>query len=172
MDSNNRTTDRIEPRYLRNALGQYPTGVTVVTTCSPDGRLEGLTVNSFAALSLDPPLVLWSLRRESPSLPNFLASRRFVINVLGSEQSHLSKHFAARRPDKFEAVAFSSGLGGCPILENPLALFECTTESTGEGGDHVIFVGRVDRVSFREGDPLIFSAGLYCTREPMLAETT
>jgi flavin reductase (DIM6/NTAB) family NADH-FMN oxidoreductase RutF len=165
----NRTTDCIEPRHLRNALGQYPTGVTVVTTCSPDGRLEGLTVNSFAAVSLDPPLILWSLRREADSLPSFVASRRFVINVLASEQSHLSKHFATPRSNKFETVMFSRGLGGCPILDNPLALFECTTESTTEGGDHVIFIGRVRRVSFRNGEPLIFSAGAYCTREPMLA---
>jgi flavin reductase (DIM6/NTAB) family NADH-FMN oxidoreductase RutF len=171
VDGNHRTVDSTEPRYLRNALAQYPTGVTVITTCSPDGRLEGLTVNSFAALSLDPPLVLWSLRRESASLPSFLASGRFAINVLGCEQSHLSKHFAARRSEKFETVAYSRGLGGCPILESPLALFECVTESTREGGDHVIFFGHVDRVSFREGNPLIFSAGLYWTREPMQVET-
>jgi len=163
-------TDIIDPRELRTALGKYATGVTVVTTRGPDGKLEGLTANSFAAVSLDPPLVLWSLRRNAPSLQRFLDAGHFAINILGSEHSHLSKHFATPRADKFESVTFAEGLGGCPLLDDPLAHFECTTEMTTQGGDHVIFIGRVRRMSSRDGHPLIFSGGAYCTRVPIPAE--
>jgi flavin reductase (DIM6/NTAB) family NADH-FMN oxidoreductase RutF len=153
----------IDPRQLRNALGQYATGVAVMTTRTPSGKLEGLTANSFAAVSLDPPLILWSLRRQSPSLQGFLDAKSFAVNILAGEQSHLSQHFARPCADKFENVPFSPGFGGCPVLEDPLAVFECSTETTTEGGDHVIFIGRVRRVSFREGQPLIFSGGKYVT---------
>jgi flavin reductase (DIM6/NTAB) family NADH-FMN oxidoreductase RutF len=154
---------QIDPYHLRNALGQFATGVAVMTTCTPSGKLEGLTANSFAAVSLDPPLILWSLRRQAPSLQSFLDAKSFVVNVLAGEQSHLSRHFAQPNANKFEDIQFSPGLGGCPILTDPLAVFECSTETTTEGGDHVIFIGRVRRVSFREGQPLIFSGGRYGT---------
>ena len=155
--------ERIDPRHLRTALGQYATGVTVVTTCTPEGKLEGLTVNSFAAVSLEPALILWSLRNHAPSLPGFLASEGFAVNVLALEQSGLSDHFAAPRDDKFRDITYVSGLSGCPVLTDPLAVFECSKETITTGGDHTIFIGRVRRVSFREGHPLIFSGGRYCT---------
>lgn len=156
-----------DSRQLRNALGRFPTGVTVITTRTPSGKLEGLTANSFSALSLDPPLVLWSISRKSLSLPGFLASGSFVINVLGAGQSNLSHRFATPQENKFEGVAFEDGLGGAPVLEGVLASFECQTETTIEGGDHLLFVGRVHKISYGEGDPLIFDSGRYCTALPL-----
>lgn len=154
-------------RQLRHALGRFATGVTVITTCSPEGKREGLTANSFSALSLDPPLVLWSIVRKSASLPGFLAAGHFAINVLGVDQTDMSQRFASPRPDKFEGVEVDPGLGACPLLPSALASFECTTEQTIKGGDHILFVGRVHRIRYRDGDPLIFSAGRYCTALPM-----
>ena len=150
-----------DARGLRSALGRFATGVTVITTCDRDGRLEGLTANSFSAVSLDPPLVLWSLRRHAPSLQRFLAARRFAVNVLSTRQRDIARHFARRHADKFAGVAHCAGHGGCPLITDALATFECDVEATPEGGDHVIFIGRVIRAAFRDGDPLIFSDGRY-----------
>lgn len=152
----------IDPRHLRNALGRFATGVTIVTTCTPQKKLEGLTANSFSALSLDPPLVLWSLRRGAPSLASFLRAGHFAVNVLAAEQWRLSRRFATPRRDKFAEAEFSTGLGGCPVLAGSLATFECETENIVEGGDHLIFLGRVLRAAYREGEPLLFSGGRYC----------
>jgi flavin reductase (DIM6/NTAB) family NADH-FMN oxidoreductase RutF len=156
------TCDTADRRDLRQALGRFATGVTVITTRSPEGRREGLTANSFAAVSLDPPLVLWSLKNSAPSQPSFLASRCFAVNVLAAHQSALSRHFACPRPDKFVGVAALNGMTGCPVLPDALAIFECSTESTIAGGDHTIFIGRIRRASYRDGDPLIFNSGKYC----------
>jgi flavin reductase (DIM6/NTAB) family NADH-FMN oxidoreductase RutF len=161
--------ERIDSRQLRNALGRYATGVAVVTTRAPSGKLEGLTANSFAAVSLDPPLILWSLRRQAPSMKSFLDAGAFAVNVLADEQSSLSEHFARSHADKFDGIAFKTGFAGCPVLHDPLALFECEMESTTSGGDHIIFIGRVQRVSYREGSPLIFSGGNYGTHTRLAA---
>jgi flavin reductase (DIM6/NTAB) family NADH-FMN oxidoreductase RutF len=154
----------INQRHLRHALGRFATGVTVVTTRTADGKLEALTANSFAAVSLDPPLVLWSLWRNATSLPSFLESGYFAVNVLAADQCDLSRHFAMRAENKFANVANDAvGLGGCPLLSGTIASFQCTTENTVVGGDHIIFIGRVHRATYRDGEPLIFSAGQYCT---------
>lgn len=158
-----------DPRRFRQALGRFATGVTVITTRTSCGRLEGLTANSFSALSLDPPLILWSLRREAPSLSGFLEAGAFVVNVLAADQSHLSRRFATPDLDKFAAIGHAPGLAGCPVLDDALAGFECRTESVSEAGDHLLFIGRVARARFRDGHPLIFSAGQYCTHA-LLAE--
>src|SRR5687767_3868649 len=129
----------VDPRHLRNALGRFATGVTVITTRTPDGKLEGLTANSFSAVSLDPPLVLWSLRRNASSLSSFQDSGYFAVNVLGVQQCDLSRRFATPAPDKFSGLAVTSGLGACPLLQDTLAGFECSTEHTVVGGDHIIF---------------------------------
>jgi flavin reductase (DIM6/NTAB) family NADH-FMN oxidoreductase RutF len=155
--------DAIDQRHLRHALGRFATGVTVVTTRTTDGKLEALTANSFAAVSLDPPLVLWSLWRNATSLPSFRESGYFAVNVLAADQCDLSRHFAMRVENKFANVAYASGLGGSPLLSDTLASFQCSTENTVMGGDHVIFIGRVHRATYRNGEPLIFSAGQYCT---------
>lgn len=158
---------RHDARHLRNALGRFPTGVTVVTTRGPDGRLQGLTANSFAALSLDPALVLWSINHNSPSAVGFRAAGHFAVNVLRASQADLSHRFAQRSDDKFEGVAFDEGLGGVPVLRDMLATFECETVSVTEGGDHLLFIGRVHRMAYGEGDPLIFNAGKYCTAQEL-----
>ena len=151
-----------DPRELRRALGRFATGVTIVTTCSEDGQLDGLTANSFSSVSLDPPLVLWSLSRTARSLPSFLAARWFAVNVLGSHQHGLSARFARTAADKFAGLAYTAGLGGCPVLDDGLAHFECSVFNRVDAGDHVIFLGRVERMTHRDGEPLLYSGGQYC----------
>ena len=153
----------MDERHLRNALGRFVTGVTVITTRTADGKLEGLTANSFSAVSLDPPLVLWSLRKSSTLMATFQETGHFAVNVLGAWQFALSEHFAKRAPDKFQNVVHAPGLGGCPLLFGALATFECSKEANVTSGDHVVFFGRVERATYREGEPLIFSAGRYGT---------
>lgn len=155
-------SDILDQFKLRAALGRFVTGVTIVTTRTPDGKIEGLTANSFSSVSLDPPLVLWSLRRDAPSFASFMRAGQFAINVLGLHQKELSQHFARPAANKFNGVAHKPGLGGCPILPDCVANFECTTEATVEGGDHIIFIGRIERVRHQDGHPLIFNAGKYC----------
>lgn len=160
----------VDDRPLRAALGRFATGVAVVTTRGPDGKLEGVTANSFSAVSLDPPIVLWSLKRNAPSLPRFVEAGAFAVNVLSASQRDLSRHFATPNHDKFATVRHLEGRAGCPLLEETLASFECSAESLVEGGDHVIFLGRVQRARYRDGEPLIFSAGRYCT-PALMADT-
>jgi flavin reductase (DIM6/NTAB) family NADH-FMN oxidoreductase RutF len=159
--------DGLDPRHLRHALGRFATGVTVVTTRTAEGKLEALTANSFSSVSLDPPLVLWSLERNAQSLPGFIDSGHFAINVLAADQRDLSRHFAVPAENKFANLAYIQGLGGCPLLSDTLASFQCTTVNTVAGGDHIIFIGRVHKATYRDGEPLIFSAGRYCTHAPL-----
>lgn len=151
-----------DPVELRRALGRFATGVTIVTTCTEDGRIEGLTANSFSSVSLDPPLVLWSLNRTARALSSFLSARWFAVNVLGSHQSGLSAQFSAMIDDRFAGLSFAVGLGGCPVLEDCIAQFECSVYDRVEAGDHVIFLGRVERMRYRDGVPLLYSGGRYC----------
>jgi flavin reductase (DIM6/NTAB) family NADH-FMN oxidoreductase RutF len=151
--------DRAGTRDFREALSRFATGVTVITTRTPSGALEGITANSFSSVSLDPPLVLWSLRREARSLPGFRDAGSFAVNVLSYEQRELCRHFATPAQDKFAGIAHDCGLFGCPVLRDSLAVFECTTHDHFDGGDHIVFLGRVQRQSYRDGRPLVFSAG-------------
>ncbi|MEV4248992.1 flavin reductase family protein [Streptosporangium canum] len=148
-------------RSLRDAFGQFATGVAVVTTVTPDGDRAGVTVNSFTSVSLDPPLVLWCLSRNAPSAPVFLRAGRFAVNVLAAGQDHLSQRFARPLPDKFAGVETRPGPGGPPLLVGALAHFACRTLTTHDGGDHVIFVGEVGYFQRSEGEPLVFHAGGY-----------
>jgi flavin reductase (DIM6/NTAB) family NADH-FMN oxidoreductase RutF len=150
-----------DPREFRNALGTFATGVTVVTAAGEDGRLLGMTVNSFAAVSLEPPLVLWSLVAHSPSAPAFLQCRHFAVNVLALGQRELSRTFSRPSPDKYAGIATRQGLGGAPLLEGAVAHFECQLERTLPGGDHVILLGRVLRFSHARAPTLIFCNGRY-----------
>jgi flavin reductase (DIM6/NTAB) family NADH-FMN oxidoreductase RutF len=160
----------LEAQHLRQALGRFATGVTIITTATKGGKLEGLTANSFSSVSLDPPLVLWSLRRSAPSLSSFRDSGCFAVNVLASAQLVLAQHFARSSKDKFHTIAFKAGHGGCPILDGTLATFECSLETATDGGDHVIFIGRVHHAAFRDGEPLIFSAGRYCRPADLISD--
>ncbi|MEP7281170.1 MAG: flavin reductase family protein [Rubrivivax sp.] len=154
--------DPVDPLALRGVLGRYVTGVTIVTCRAPDGEPIGLTCNSFNALSLDPPLVLWSLRQASPSLPAFKAAAHFAINVLAESQVELSRRFASALPDKFAGdAAWRDGLGGAPVLTGAAAVLECERAAEHATGDHCLFIGRVQRMADLVTPPLLFHGGHY-----------
>ncbi len=153
----------VPSREFRDAMGRFATGVTVVTGIGADGGPVGLTVNSFNSVSLEPPLILFSLDRAENSMGPFSDCSHFAVNVLGEHQAELSQAFAARDgADKWIGVSWRPGRNACPLLAGVLATFECTTETTHDGGDHVIFIGRVDHVATAaSGRPLLFFQGDY-----------
>jgi flavin reductase (DIM6/NTAB) family NADH-FMN oxidoreductase RutF len=138
-----------DAKDLRHALGSFGTGVTIVSTLGAGGRPVGVTANSFNSVSLEPPIVLWSLNRRSASLEAFDACGRFVINVLALDQVALSRRFASARPDRFEGVAHRRGLAGLPLIDGCAAAFECRTVQRHEVGDHILFLGRVEAYEHR-----------------------
>lgn len=146
---------------LRSALSQFATGVTIVTCRGRDGRRVGMTANSFNALSLAPPLLLWSLRLASPSAQDFRLASHFAVNVLTQEQVDLSRRFASAVVDKFSQGLWSEGLAGLPVLAASAAVFECAAESQQTAGDHLLFIGRVLRVTESLDAPLVFHGGRY-----------
>jgi len=153
---------------FRAALGMFATGVTIVTARDPSGQRVGLTANSFNSVSLSPPLVLWSLSRFAGSMPAFTRGSHYAINILAAEQRTLAERFASKERDRFAGVVCREGAGGAPILEGAAAVFECFNRSRYEEGDHVIFVGEVERCQLREGaQPLIFHGGRYFSELPL-----
>lgn len=155
-------------REFRAALGMFATGVTIVTARSAEGQVIGLTANSFNSVSLAPPLVLWSLARAAASLSVFSAGSHYAINVLAADQKDLAERFATRGGDRWGGVAFDEGAGGAPLLHGAAATFECFNRSRYEEGDHVIFVGEVERCTHRTGaSPLLFHGGRYFTEHPL-----
>lgn len=151
----------IDSRALRQALGCFPTGVTIVTAPAGDGAFVGLTVNSFNSLSLDPPLILWSLATRSSSRRAFESAGHFAVNVLADDQVALSQRFSSQRPDKFDDLVVHAGLGGAPLIAGCSAHIECRTQSAQVEGDHVLFIGRVERVRSSGRPPLVFVGGRY-----------
>jgi flavin reductase (DIM6/NTAB) family NADH-FMN oxidoreductase RutF len=151
----------IDPRDFRNALGTYATGVTVITAAAADGKPYGLTCNSFASVSLNPPLVLWSLVIFSQAMGIFQNASHFAVNVLGASQQDLATKFATSSPDKFAGVEWMPGLGNAPILANSVANFQCRAADRYYGGDHVIFLGAVEAYSYNRQEPLLFTRGSY-----------
>jgi 3-hydroxy-9,10-secoandrosta-1,3,5(10)-triene-9,17-dione monooxygenase reductase component len=151
----------IDPMALRQALGAFATGVTIVTTRDPEGQPVGLTANSFNSVSLSPPLVLWSLALNSQNLDAFRKAPTWVVHILGAGQEALSSRFASRGTDKFAGLEFEDGPGGAPLLEGCAARFVCQSTFEYEGGDHAIFVGRVIDLVLSPAAPLIFHAGRY-----------
>jgi flavin reductase (DIM6/NTAB) family NADH-FMN oxidoreductase RutF len=149
----------LDQRAFRDALGRFATGVTVVTIATRDGPM-GFTANSFASVSLDPPLVLWSPARSSARFPFFAAARHYAIHVLGAEEVELSQRFV-RGGSGFDGLSHSTNAEGVPVLKTALSRFDCEQTATHEGGDHLIVVGRVLRAVFRQGGPLVFSQGAY-----------
>lgn len=153
-------------RELRRALGCFATGVTIVTAPSADGHPIGVTVSSFNSVSLDPPLVLFSIARDARSLPVLRAAEAFAVNVLGHDHAELSNRFArpidAADGSKWDGVEYAEGFGGAPVIPGAVACFECTPYARYDGGDHEIFVGRVTRHrSDPELAPLLFFRGGY-----------
>lgn len=151
----------LDTKALRHCLGQMTTGVTVISTRTSDGTLMGLTANSFGALSLDPPLILWSLRLASPSLAAFQQQERFVVNVLAQAQTDISRQFATSQGDKFEGIAYACNAHGIPMLHSACAWFECRTVLQQTAGDHCLFIARVENFSQSDAAPLVFHSGGY-----------
>jgi flavin reductase (DIM6/NTAB) family NADH-FMN oxidoreductase RutF len=161
----------IDPRDFRRALGTYATGVTIITAAGADGKPYGLTCNSFASVSLNPPLVLWSLVVYSSSLNVFQDASHFAVNVLGVSQEALANKFAKSSDDKFIGVAWTPGLGGAPILPDNVANFQCRAAGRYYGGDHIIFLGAVEAYAYNGREPLLFARGGYGRFEPAGEET-
>lgn len=151
----------IDPRDFRNALGTYATGVTIITAAAPDGKPYGLTCNSFASVSLNPPLVLWSLVVYSSSLTIFQNASHFTVNVLGASQQALATKFAKSSDDKFTDVDWTPGLGNAPVLAESVANFQCRSVNRYYGGDHVIFLGAVEAYTYNTTEPLLFARGAF-----------
>ncbi len=160
-------TASFDARDLRNALGTFATGVAIITTRDPQGRLYGLTGNSFSSVSLDPPLVLWSLSCAAPSLPAFREATHFGVNVLAMEQHELAVRFARPHSDKFEGVQYTLGAYGVPLVEGAPAHFECRIVDRYYGGDHEIFLGQVERFSYIRKPTLLFCHGSYHRAHPL-----
>lgn len=152
----------VDSRQFRQALGAFATGVTIVTTRDRDGNDVGLTVNSFNSVSLEPPLVLWSLARSSEQLMSaFADATHFAVHVLAADQEALSNRFASRGIDKFAGLATHRGIDGIPLLAGCAACFQCQTVQRYAGGDHQIFIGEVVDFENFQLPPLLFHAGQY-----------
>ena len=164
----------LDREAFRRALGQFVTGVAIITAAGPEDEMIGVTVSSFNSVSLDPPLILFSVDRAAHSLAALQAADGYAVNILSRRQANLSDRFATPGRNKWEAVDYTRGHGNALLLTGALARFECTPHATHEGGDHVIFVGRV--VQFKassEQQPLAYFRGRYAAldrqegREPV-----
>ncbi len=146
---------------FRRALGQFATGVTIITAIA-DGEPVGLAANSFTSVSLDPPLVLFAVARSSGTWPRIEAARKFAVNILGEHQEEVSRIFSTKGADRFGAVGWHRGVGGSPVLHDTLAYLDCEVWAEYDGGDHIIVVGRVlDLGVTHEGGPLLYFRGRY-----------
>lgn len=154
-----------DPKAFRNALGQFATGVTVVTTTDKDGNKIGMTANSFSSVSLDPMLVLWSVAKTCKVFNEFNEAKHFAIHVLKADQMNVSNQFASACDDRFAGIETTEGAGGVPILNDYSVVFECEMEARHEGGDHIILVGKVVNFDNRGEAPLVFHAGRYADLE-------
>ncbi|MFC4377080.1 3-hydroxy-9,10-secoandrosta-1,3,5(10)-triene-9,17-dione monooxygenase reductase subunit [Nocardia halotolerans] len=162
-------TPAIDGRQFRNVLGQFCTGITVITALDPDGKPIGFACQSFAALSLDPPLVLFCPTKGSRSWAAIEVAGKFCVNVLAEEQQPTCARFGSREPDKFAGVPWHTTDLGVPVLDESLATIECTVDSVVDGGDHYIVIGRVRALAESTGTngrPLLFYRGQYTGIEP------
>ncbi|OCX65416.1 flavin oxidoreductase [Thioclava sp. SK-1] len=154
------SADVTDPKALRSALGRFATGVTVVTATQADGTPVGITANSFASVSLDPPLVLWSAARSSMRHAHFTAAPAFSVHILGADQTDLAMHFT-KNGSRFDGLDYQLNAEGVPILAGAIARFECATDVMHEGGDHTIIIGRVLRFTATTGAPMLFCDGAF-----------
>jgi len=149
-------------RELRDALGRFATGVTVITAISENEKAVGMTANSFSSVSLDPPLVLWSLQNNSDVYDHFSSPQHFAINILSTEQQAQSNQYAKKGQHDLDPADYRLGKYGAPVIRHALVTFECELETTHQGGDHLIIVGRVREMHERpSGEPLLFYCGRY-----------
>ena len=151
----------IDPKAFRQALGNYPTGVTVVTTVDADGTPRGLTANSFTSVSLDPALILVCLGKTTASHPVFMQADRFAVNILADDQRDVSGLFASKSPDKFAQAAWRTGTTGAPLIDGSVAWFDCTVHQRVDAGDHTILIGQVQDMGQRTARPLGYCQGAY-----------
>jgi len=153
---------------FRTALGMFATGVTIVTARGSSGQLVGLTASSFNSVSLEPPLVLWSLSQAASSMDAFRAGSHYAINILAADQQDLAQRFATRGAERFADLAFTEGASGAPLIAGCVATFECFNRSRYVEGDHVIFVGEVEHCTHRPGtSPLLYHGGKFYTEHPL-----
>ena len=157
-----------DPQAFRAALGTFTTGVTIITSRAEDGQAVGITANSFNSVSLNPPMVLWSLAKNARSLPVFSSSKHWNVHVLSVEQEELSGRFARQGEDKFAGIELAQGISDAPLLNDCTARFQCRTAFQYDGGDHTIFVGEVLAFDHSDRAPLAFQSGQYAlaTRKP------
>jgi flavin reductase (DIM6/NTAB) family NADH-FMN oxidoreductase RutF len=152
---------KLDERLFRNALGQFATGVCVVTAAAEDFEPVGVTVNSFASVSINPPLILWCLKTDSVVHAAFAAADRFCVNVLAANQRELSDHYADKTRHKLDPESYVNGIGGVPLINNAICSITCTVSSRYSGGDHVIILGEIEDIIGQPGEPLIFFQGKY-----------
>jgi flavin reductase (DIM6/NTAB) family NADH-FMN oxidoreductase RutF/DNA-binding IclR family transcriptional regulator len=154
-------TSRLDRRDLRDVLGAFVTGVTVVTTRDRHGQPQGVTANSFSSVSLEPPLILWSQSLAAKSFPVFRDAQHFAVNILAEDQVGISNRFAQSGADKFGGLALGEGLGGVPIIQDAAAHLECSKAAMYPGGDHAVFLGKIERIHHGRRKPLVFGGGKY-----------
>ena len=150
-----------DPKAFRNSLGNFATGVAIVTVNCKNKGDQGLTINSFASVSLEPPLVLWSINRTSDLFETFIDAKQFNINILNENQQDLSNQFAKKEEHSLDNYDWERADNGCKWVPESLVHFECETYEQLDGGDHIIFVGKVTNFDTREGRPLLFAQGGY-----------
>lgn len=150
-----------DKKQLRGLLGQFATGVTVVTTTGQDGRKIGMTANSFTSVSLEPPLILWNIAKTATHLEDFRECEHFAINILNEQQEQTSNHFARSASDKFNSIDQVEEILGVPVLSDALATLVCKSYQWVEAGDHYIILGQIEHCSINSGKPLLFHNGKY-----------
>ncbi len=158
-------TDQMDGKQFRNALGRFATGVTVVTASDLNEGFVGTTASSFNSVSMDPPLILWSIDKGARSLPAYKNAEYFVVNVLAADQVGMSNHFARQQEDKFVDVDYELNACGIPVLSGCSAVFHCKNRFQYEGGDHIIIVGEVEQFTASERNSLLFHGGSYAVSE-------
>ena len=154
-------------RHFRDALAQFATGVTVICTRDRAGRYVGFTANSFNSVSLDPPLIVWSLTAGAETLATFKAAERYTVNVLAHDQVELARRFSRPHADRFSGVPYRIGAAGAPLIEGCIAWFECRHHGQHRAGDHMLFIGEVENCERRNGIGLVFHHGRYATTRPL-----
>jgi flavin reductase (DIM6/NTAB) family NADH-FMN oxidoreductase RutF len=151
----------LRPEEFRKACARYATGIAVAAVTSPDGSPEGLTVNSFTSVSLEPPLILVCIAKTATAYSAFQAAKAFAVNILREEQIDLSQHFASSKSQRFEGLDWRPGVHGAPVLNGALAVLECAMHGSFDAGDHTVYLGLVERAESHEGPPLLYFASAY-----------
>lgn len=159
MERGTPTSAAPDPRALRHTCGRFATGVAIIGVCGDEGRAVGLTINSFASLSLEPPMILWSLASHSPNASLFTSGAAFGVSILRADHGELARRFAKPLPDKFSGVPHRRCPAGVPYLDGALATLSCRVQRADPLGDHLLIVGAVEAISASEGDPLVFYGG-------------